>query len=114
VSGQYGMHVRTILLITVNGEEPNAWGRWNYLWLDVTLLRSGLCRSPLGSFHWGEGLINLHDGVAGNCRTRQKLMLLPTVVQDHAEEATVDCQPAAVAVIDKAQLSELIHEMTDP
>ena len=41
-------------------------------------------------------------------------MLLPTVVQDHAEEATVDCQPAAVAVIDKAQLPELIHELTDP
>ena len=41
-------------------------------------------------------------------------MLLPTVVQDHAKETTMDCQPAAVAVIDKAQLPELIHEMTDP
>ena len=39
------------------------------------------------------------------------LMLLPTVVQDHAEEATIDCQPAAVAVIDKAQFPELVHEM---
>ncbi len=35
------------------------------------------------------------------------------VVQDHAEEATMDRQPAAV-VIDKAKLLELIHEMTDP
>jgi hypothetical protein len=26
----------------------------------------------------------------------------------------MDCQPAAVAVVDKAQLPELIHEMTDP
>jgi len=43
-----------------------------------------------------------------------ELMLLPTVVQDHAEQATMNCQPAAVAVIDKAQLPELVHEMTDP
>ena len=35
------------------------------------------------------------------------------VVQDHAEEATMDRQPAAV-IIDKAELPELIHEMTDP
>ncbi len=34
------------------------------------------------------------------------------VVQDHAEEATVDRQPAAV-VIDEAQLPELIQEVTD-
>ena len=26
----------------------------------------------------------------------------------------MDCQPAVVAVIDKAQLPEFIHEMTDP
>jgi hypothetical protein len=26
----------------------------------------------------------------------------------------VDCQSIIVAVIDKAQLSELVHEMTDP
>ena len=42
------------------------------------------------------------------------LMRLSTVAQDHAEETAVDCQSAAVAVIDKAQLPELIHEMTDP
>ena len=36
------------------------------------------------------------------------------VVQNHAEQATVDRQPIAIAVIDKAQLPELIHEMTDP
>jgi hypothetical protein len=35
------------------------------------------------------------------------------VVQDYAEEATVDHHFAAV-VIDKAKLPELIHEMTDP
>jgi hypothetical protein len=36
-------------------------------------------------------------------------------VQDHAQEATVNRQPAGDAfVIDKAQLLELIHEMTDP
>jgi hypothetical protein len=35
------------------------------------------------------------------------------VVQDHAEEATMDRQPAA-GVIDKAELPELIHEMTGP
>jgi hypothetical protein len=33
------------------------------------------------------------------------------VVQEHAEEATVNCQPAAV-VGHKAKLLELIHEMT--
>ena len=37
------------------------------------------------------------------------------VVQDHAQEAAVNRQPPAEAfVIDKAQLLELIHEMTDP
>ena len=38
----------------------------------------------------------------------------PLVVQDDAEEATVDGEPAVVAVvIDEAQLLELIDEMTD-
>jgi hypothetical protein len=37
------------------------------------------------------------------------------VVQDHAQEAAVNRQPPGEAfVIDKAQLLELIHEMTDP
>jgi hypothetical protein len=36
------------------------------------------------------------------------------VVQDYAQEATVDRQPAAAGVIDEAKLPELIHEMTDP
>ena len=59
------------------GEGTNAWGRRNYLWLDVdTLLRWIILITPLGSLafsHWGsgEGLIDLHGGVAGNCRTRQ-------------------------------------------
>jgi len=35
----------------------------------------------------------------------------PLVVQDDAEEATVDGKPAVV--IDEAQLLELVHEMTD-
>ena len=35
------------------------------------------------------------------------------VVQDDAQEAVIDRQAAAVAVIDKAMLSELIHEVTD-
>ncbi len=35
------------------------------------------------------------------------------VVQDHAEEATLNRQPAVAAVIDKAKLSELVHKMTD-
>ena len=38
----------------------------------------------------------------------------PLMVQRHAEAATVNCQPVVVAVIDKAQLPELIHEMADP
>ena len=33
-------------------------------------------------------------------------------MQNYAQEAVVDCQPAAVGVIDKAMLPELIHEMT--
>ena len=33
-------------------------------------------------------------------------------MQDHPEEATLDCQSRAV-VVDKAKLPELIHEMTD-
>lgn len=36
------------------------------------------------------------------------------VVQDHAEKATLNRQPAVVAVVDKAQVPELIHEMADP
>ena len=36
------------------------------------------------------------------------------VVQDHAEEATVNRQPVVIAVIDKAQFPEPIHEMIDP
>jgi len=36
------------------------------------------------------------------------------VVQDHAEEATLHDQPAVAAVIDKAKLPELIHEVTYP
>jgi hypothetical protein len=36
------------------------------------------------------------------------------VVQDQAEQATVDRQPVVIAVIDKAQPPELIHKMTDP
>ena len=43
--------------ITVNGEGTNAWGRRNYLWLDVdTLLRWIILITPLGSLafsHWG-------------------------------------------------------------
>jgi len=35
------------------------------------------------------------------------------VVQDHAQEATMDRRQPAV-VIDKAKLLELIHEMIDP
>jgi len=35
----------------------------------------------------------------------------PLVVQDDAEQATVDGKPAVV--IDEAQLLELVHEMTD-
>jgi hypothetical protein len=34
------------------------------------------------------------------------------VVQGHAEEATMNRQPTAV--VDKAELLELLHEMTDP
>jgi len=36
------------------------------------------------------------------------------IVQDYAEEATMDRQPFVAVVIDKAKLPELIHEMTDP
>ena len=36
------------------------------------------------------------------------------IVQNHTKQATVDRQPIVIAVIDKAQLPELIHEMTDP
>jgi len=35
----------------------------------------------------------------------------PLVVQDDAEQATVDGKPAVV--IDEAQLLEIVHEMTD-
>ena len=42
-------------------------------------------------------------------------LTLALVVQDHAEEAVMDLQLAAGAVIiDKAKIPELIHEMTDP
>jgi hypothetical protein len=36
------------------------------------------------------------------------------IVQNNAEEATLNCQPAVVAVVDKAQVPELVHEMADP
>jgi hypothetical protein len=37
------------------------------------------------------------------------------VVQDHAEEATMDHQPAhGAGIINKAKLPELVHEMADP
>jgi hypothetical protein len=36
------------------------------------------------------------------------------VVQEHAEQATIGRQPTVITVIDKAQLNEPIHEMTDP
>ncbi len=36
------------------------------------------------------------------------------VVQDYGEKAAIHRQPAVAAVIDKAELPELIHEMTDP
>ncbi len=36
------------------------------------------------------------------------------VVQDHAQEATMDRRQLAVVVIDEAKPLELIHEMTDP
>ena len=35
------------------------------------------------------------------------------VVQDDAEEAALNGQSAVVAVVDKAQVPELVHEMTD-
>jgi hypothetical protein len=54
VSVQYGTHVWTILLMTVNGG-TNAWGRWNYLWLEVdTLLRWIILITPVGSLPLGE------------------------------------------------------------
>ena len=49
------------------------------------------------------GPVNITDG------SRWRL-----VVQDDAEEVTMDRQLAAVFVIDKTMLFELIHEMTDP
>jgi hypothetical protein len=36
------------------------------------------------------------------------------IAQDYTQKATVNCQRAATGVIDKAQNSELVHEMTDP
>ena len=36
------------------------------------------------------------------------------IVQDYAPEAAVDRQATAARVIDKAELPELIHELTDP
>jgi hypothetical protein len=46
-------------------------------------------------------------------RHTAELTLISTVVQNHAEEATMDLHPAFIAVINKAQRSELVHEMTD-
>ena len=43
-------------------------------------------------------------------RTRSFAIL---VVQDHVEESAMDRQ-SGVIVFDKAQIPELIHEMTDP
>jgi hypothetical protein len=48
------------------------------------------------------------------CSQMKRWEALKLVVQDHAEEATVNRQLGAFAVINKAQLPELIHEMTDP
>jgi hypothetical protein len=38
----------------------------------------------------------------------------PLIVQNYAEQAAVNRQAVIIAVIDEAQLPELIHEMTDP
>ena len=35
-------------------------------------------------------------------------------MQDHAEEATVNRQPAITSIFDKTKRPELVHEMTDP
>ena len=35
-------------------------------------------------------------------------------VQEHAEEVAMSCQPVLIVVVDKAQLPEPVHEMTDP
>jgi hypothetical protein len=42
---------------------------------------------------------------------RQARMLF---AQYHAQEAVVNCQCAVARIIDKAQLTELVHEMTGP
>ena len=34
-------------------------------------------------------------------------------MQNDAEEAALNCQSAVIAVVDKAQLPELVHEMAD-
>ena len=39
-------------------------------------------------------------------------MRVDSVVEDHAQEATVDRQSVGFAVVDKAQLPELVYEMT--
>ena len=53
MSVQYGTHVRTILLITVNGG-TTAWGRGNYVRLDVEiLLRWIILITRLGSLPLG-------------------------------------------------------------
>jgi hypothetical protein len=36
------------------------------------------------------------------------------IVQDRAEEPTMDCQPVIIAVIDETKLPEIIHEVTYP
>src|SRR3990172_12402794 len=52
----------------------------------------------------------LRCGAGGNCRGLAEML----VVQNYAEEATIDRQPGFTVVIDKAKLPEFIHEMTDP
>ena len=37
-----------------------------------------------------QAAVNVHDGVAGNCRIPAELIFFSTVVQDHAEEATLN------------------------
>ena len=61
----------------------------------------------------GEWLGSVPKRGKGKLQYRAELMLVPTVVQDHAEEATMDLQPTFIAVIDKTQRPEFIHKMTD-
>jgi hypothetical protein len=115
VSVQYETLVRTILLI------HSRWG--NSCVGPVELRRVGretlrrwtiLIHSPGLSAAGGAVKADKPSRRSGTkLRHTAGLLLLPTVVQNHAEEAAMDCQPAAVAVVDKAQLPELIHEMAD-